>query len=164
MERLQPAHPHPLSARLACPIIPARKIATGRGRRSAGPWPPQWRCSGWSQGLRRETLPSNLKIVTTTAAASSLSCRARVERRLLNEMRMGTRTSSSPQASSVTSAMYYDTANNGYPAGLPLRHGFRGRRQARLRHGSPSATRKGCASSATPSPPWTPRSRSGESP
>lgn len=74
-----------------------------------------------------------------------------------NEMRMGHKDILFPHKPlEYFRRMYYDTANNGYPAGLRCGMDFAGIASSSSPQISPSATRKACASSATPSPPWTP--------
>ena len=98
----------------------------------------------------------NLKIVTHHCGGVIPYLAGRMEwNDDFNEMRMGHKDILFPHKPlEYFRRMYYDTANNGYPAGLRCGMDFAG--IGKLVFASPSATRKACASSATPSPPWTP--------
>lgn len=100
----------------------------------------------------------NLKIVTHHCGGVIPYLAGRMEwNDDFNEMRMGTRTSSSPTSRSNTSAACTTTPpTTAIPPGSAAAWISRASASSSSPQISPSATRKACASSATPSPPWTP--------
>lgn len=100
----------------------------------------------------------NLKIVTHHCGGVIPYLAGRMEwNDDFNEMRMGHKDILFPHKPlEYFRRMYYDTANNGYPAGSAAAWISRASASSSSPLISPSATRKACASSATPSPPWTP--------
>lgn len=100
----------------------------------------------------------NLKIVTHHCGGVIPYLAGRMEwNDDFNEMRMGHKDILFPHKPlEYFRRMYYDTANNGYPAGSAAAWISRASASSSSPQISPSATRKACASSATPSPPWTP--------
>ena len=127
------------------------------GRSSAGPWPPQWRCSGWSTAGSWNASPTSRSSPTTAAASSPILPGAWSGTTTSTRCAWGTRTSSSPTSRSNTSAACTTTPpTTAIPPGSAAAWISRASASSSSPQISPSATRKACASSATPSPPWTP--------
>lgn len=112
----------------ALPDYPGEENSRYRAWTKLGwPWPPQWRCSGWSTAGSWNASPTSRSSPTTAAAVIPYLAGRMEWNDDFNEMRMGHKDILFPHKPlEYFRRMYYDTANNGYPAGLRCGMDFAG--------------------------------------